>query len=204
MVLDLAANKSVRLDRSVAWKAPRGASPGLLDRPADDQTAIAGRHGERAAADTAATAMLVPGKDKSDNATKTKGVDGDKGLPMDDGEQPMYRVAGTYVIKSFAVTSANVAYPDDSVKKAITASLDQQLPGCYAAVLDVVPDASGEVAVTVDITAAGKVTATAAGFSPVLLGCVEGAISKLTLAAGVDDSATAVATQLRIELLFTP
>jgi hypothetical protein len=203
-VFDLAANKSVRLDRSVAWKAPRGTSPGLLDQPVDDHTAIAGRHGERAAADTEATAVVIPPPDRPSNDGYTKGVAGDKSPDPTGAIELSYRLAGNYAIKSYAVTSANVAYPDDTVKQAITAALDVQLPGCYAAVLDAAADVGGDIVVTIDITAAGKVTVKASGFSPILVGCVQGSISKLTLTPGVDDSAAPVATQLRIELVFTP
>lgn len=54
-VLNLGADKQVVLREHVAWRAEK-ATAGALESPGRDETAAAGRHAERSAADTAATA----------------------------------------------------------------------------------------------------------------------------------------------------
>lgn len=55
--LRLEADMSRRVDETLAWKAPRREGDSVLDRDVADQTAAAGRHTEREAAGTAATAV---------------------------------------------------------------------------------------------------------------------------------------------------
>jgi len=55
-VLSLAGNKSRQLEQTAAWRAPRGASAGMFEGSGESSTAAAGRHAEREAAGTRATA----------------------------------------------------------------------------------------------------------------------------------------------------
>jgi hypothetical protein len=58
---ELGGGKRVALARSASWNASKGGSgAGLLASDTDDQTAAAGRHAERQAADTRATAAKLP------------------------------------------------------------------------------------------------------------------------------------------------
>lgn len=53
----IAENQSHVVERSIAWRAPKGAGSSSLDEAADDSTAAAGRHSENEAAHTAGTAI---------------------------------------------------------------------------------------------------------------------------------------------------
>jgi len=57
---NLGGDKSVRVDRSLAWKASSDQSGSAFDDQDEMATASAGRHTDREAGDTAATAQLPP------------------------------------------------------------------------------------------------------------------------------------------------
>ncbi len=65
----LGADKRKVVRQSAAWNAPKGGGD-LLAGAGGDQTAVAGRHAEREAADTAATAIAADSKEEEKAATE--------------------------------------------------------------------------------------------------------------------------------------
>jgi hypothetical protein len=175
---------------------------------------VAGRPGERSAADTAATALpptsapIEPGAafdskaeqdpDRASAKGKSGGEKGEDGYRPPD-EEPS---AAGPTITRFAVTpAATFAVP---IEEMVRAALGERMPGCYRSLLDAVPGIGGPLTLTLTIDAAGELTATATSFSPVLDQCARAAVANLPLGHAADAAGRPVAVTVVVEIQFSP
>ena len=221
-ILALAGGKTRLLRESLAWKAAKGGGD-LLASATNDDTAVAGRHAEREAAGTAATALRetddsaappapvakpvarptrrrAKAKPKSPppppTSTATKGG-GQKSSGGDLDDLLRQSVVPADNKQKTTMSKASAPASEGRPRKAIVAGMDSARPA-FLRCAEKFPT-KGVVRIKVTVAASGKVTsvAVAASPDPDLGNCVATAVRKVRFAPAAAESVFTYPVSLR-------